>query len=986
MQKLVVFYCSAVCLCTVICQKQLLAQPHSIHLEYLEILLADSLLRMDLYGEAADLYAKIARDLATEDTLAVAYALHQQAFLHLQQKNWELANSLLSEASIICRRFSIYPNLEIARNHYYQAQHEYWQGEQEKAVDYNRKALEYYEHVRPNSLDHIRAVRQQGRMAADWRYLDSALYLLREHFSDRKDEIAITLYRMGRYHRSRDAPGSAASYLGEAVRYFEMSKVYPRLTASAYNILANAYHDMGNYRRSIGFYLKAIEISRSSMKESPRRQLTPLDNLALTYTKLQQYDSAKICYEIAGGIIRDFEVVDTVLLANHHQQYGRFYELQQRYDQALAHYQWALHFHRQLKTPKWIDQSRTLTNLAKCYLAQRHYDQAILHIEEALDLVAPGIRNEETRDFSKYVQTIDGIWEPLIAGGAINFHKFQATQDRSDLERALDYYILVDRFSDHIRQGPYSDETQLSVSHHFHAGAKGILQCIGQMKSGSWEPNLDELAFRVVEKNRYAEVLKHLLQRTQPKQNQGSLETWRETLSELTKEKMALEKAMENGRVSDSLKNRLFELSLQLDACKAKVRANEPHFFQVRYDSLLTLTEARNHLTKGQQLLEFFQMDSLIAVISITSDHSELLFIPLKEVEEDVRWIQKRVSHYFTANDENKELDFQRFSDKAYSLFRNLLEPFIDERTTDLVFSPDGALGFLPFEVLLTNPSGTDFQNAKYLIREYTISHCYGANLLLSRPPISPITDPNLLAFAYSAGGDDAIDDLAFSPLPNSLQEVTAINEVVGGSTNLICTGPRAVKSRFLVEYPDYEWFHFALHGREGGALERNSCLVFREESDQNEDPSLYAYELNALNLQHVRLATLSACNTGIGEALDGEGVFSIGRAFYYSGVPSVVMSLWLADDTSTPKLMKGFYQGLAGGHSIASALRTAKLDYLEGVPHPQLAEPYYWASFVLLGDVSPAKEILVIGRSILVILLGLLVVLGGFFLSKRRI
>lgn len=96
-------------------------------------------------------------------------------------------------------------------------------------------------------------------------------------------------------------------------------------------------------------------------------------------------------------------------------------------------------------------------------------------------------------------------------------------------------------------------------------------------------------------------------------------------------------------------------------------------------------------------------------------------------------------------------------------------------------------------------------------------------------------------------------------------------------------------------------------------------------------------------------LVTLSACRTGLGKVVTGEGVLGLTRAFMYAGTSSVVASLWNVNDIATAELMTTFYRKLKAGLPKDEALRQAKLEMLKG---KQLAwrQPYYWASFVLAG------------------------------------
>jgi CHAT domain-containing protein len=101
-------------------------------------------------------------------------------------------------------------------------------------------------------------------------------------------------------------------------------------------------------------------------------------------------------------------------------------------------------------------------------------------------------------------------------------------------------------------------------------------------------------------------------------------------------------------------------------------------------------------------------------------------------------------------------------------------------------------------------------------------------------------------------------------------------------------------------------------------------------------------------------LAVLSACNTGSGKLEKGEGVMSMARAFHFSGVPAVVMSLWKVPDFETKTIMIDFYKYLKKGKSKSEALRLSKLDYLKNNSDKRLRHPYFWSGFVVSGNTDP--------------------------------
>lgn len=114
-----------------------------------------------------------------------------------------------------------------------------------------------------------------------------------------------------------------------------------------------------------------------------------------------------------------------------------------------------------------------------------------------------------------------------------------------------------------------------------------------------------------------------------------------------------------------------------------------------------------------------------------------------------------------------------------------------------------------------------------------------------------------------------------------------------------------------------------------------------------SEDGILGVNEIARLQL-HARLVVLSACETGLGDQVPGEGTMGLARAFTLAGASSVIVSLWRVPDLSTSLLMKGFYAAYASnGGKVAEALQQAQLSMIKS---DEYSAPYYWAPFISIG------------------------------------
>ena len=116
-------------------------------------------------------------------------------------------------------------------------------------------------------------------------------------------------------------------------------------------------------------------------------------------------------------------------------------------------------------------------------------------------------------------------------------------------------------------------------------------------------------------------------------------------------------------------------------------------------------------------------------------------------------------------------------------------------------------------------------------------------------------------------------------------------------------------------------------------------------------DSKISLHEIYATQNQS-DMVVLSACKTSLGALKKGEGVMSLARGFFHSGTKSVVSSLWSANDKSNQKILIDFYKGLQQGLSKSTALRNAKLTYLQ-THHGSELSPFYWGSLILIGNSS---------------------------------
>jgi CHAT domain-containing protein/Tfp pilus assembly protein PilF len=306
-----------------------------------------------------------------------------------------------------------------------------------------------------------------------------------------------------------------------------------------------------------------------------------------------------------------------------------------------------------------------------------------------------------------------------------------------------------------------------------------------------------------------------------------------------------------------------------------------------------------------------------------------------------------------------------------------------------ILLSPDGALNLIPFEALI------DEQN-KYLVENYSFTYLTSGRDLL-RMQTARASKSNLLVIANPTFGAPLIEATAktetrtkkpnrrdrqrsvtnardlsetyFAQLNGTVREARSIKGLFPDATFLI--GANATETA-LKQTAAPRILHIATHGffledtgennsqsavrglNAGGKIENplvRSGLALAGANRRDgvgDDGILTALEASGLNLWGTKLVVLSACDTGIGEVKNGEGVYGLRRSFVLAGAESMVMSLWSVSDSVTRELMTDYYKNLKSGMGRGASLRQVQLAMLK---RKDREHPFYWAAFIQSGE-----------------------------------
>ncbi len=398
----------------------------------------------------------------------------------------------------------------------------------------------------------------------------------------------------------------------------------------------------------------------------------------------------------------------------------------------------------------------------------------------------------------------------------------------------------------------------------------------------------------------------------------------------------------------------LSEAEGQLDAIMVSIREAAPRYAEFSTPEALDLAQLRQSIGAGTIVLSYTvgSSDSRLLLVGAAADGGPEIradFIPAGEGE-----LSRRVGalNAFIARGKVVADVDPALLTQATALFELLVGPAFDAvaGADRVLIVPDGPLVDLSFAALVlpgnparflghwkplfVNPSASVFVELKARRQSRD-----------DRPSrIAVFGDPH-----YARRGD--VDErVVLQPLPGSRDEVRFIETLFGDRT-VVFLGEAATEGNLREHSRGVGVLHCAVHAITDTQLPMDSALYFslpeRVVGPQN-DGALRAWEVVDTIDTDAELVVLSACKSGHGRALAGEGIIGLARAFHYAGARTLVVSQWAVSDRSTAEFMAWFYSYLKAGASAAEALRLAQQATAVS---SGMAHPYHWASFQVRGD-----------------------------------
>ena len=738
--------------------------------------------------------------------------------------------------------------------------------------------------------------------------------------------------------------------------------------------LGSLHLNLGDLQQAENDFHHALAITEKLLDPYDPVKPAALTNLGWLYINRKDYERAEACEQQALSIYQETRGLDHPLLVSPLMNLGVIAHARKDYPRALEFYFRALPISEKVLGPEHISVGTLLNNIANIYKAKGDYPKA-------LELQQRALKIAEKSGGPYHILTLVSLGNMAnlyrVEGDIANAVAFQKRLDER-LETALSLNLAIGSERQKLAYfNSLSERTDRTISLH--------------IDFAPGEPAAAELAALVLlqRKGRILDVMSASLTALRERftaEDQKLLDELNSTTAQLAK--LALSGTDQPEEHQDQLQ----ALEKQKEKLEAAISERSAEF-RVQTQPV-TLAAVQAAIPEGAALIEFASYRPFDPRL-VGNQYGEPRYVAyILRRDREVRWqqlgaardVDSAVSSLRLALRDPQRKDVRQL---ARAVDERIMQPlrasFGD--STRLLISADGQLNLIPFEALID-------EHGKYLVERYSITYLTSGRdllrlqvarkgregpLLVANPSFGePPTDQAVAVTNRTSSGirrhsvtsGHSLSEVYFAPLASTDLEGRAIKRLFPDATLL--NGEQATESALKrTRAPDI--LHIATHGfflqdsktlaEEAAGTRGISASVKLENpllrsglalADANlrregaDDGILTAMEASGLNLWGTQLVVLSACDTGLGEVRNGEGVYGLRRAFMLAGAESLVMSLWPTSDRAARELMTHYYQNLKVGMGRGEALRVVQLEMLKQYPH---LHPFYWANFIQAGE-----------------------------------
>ncbi len=824
--------------------------------------------------------------------------------------------------------------------------------------------------------------RATGRYTEAETYLQQALAIREQKLGVNHPDTAQSLNNLAELYREMGRYAEAEPILRRALVIFEQELgVNHSNTATSLNNLALLYRAIGRFTEVEPLLQRALAIVTQDLGASHPYTAASLNNLADLYKVMGRYEEAESLYKRTLAIREQELGVNHPLTAQSLDNLAGLYRMG-RHEEAESLYKRALAIREQKLGVNHPDTAHSLNNLAFLYHFMGRYEEAkplyqrtFAVFEEEL-----GANHPTTAITLNNLAGLYWITEPL------NQAVKHFTQGLDIEERNLEELLVIG--SEHQKQ-QYFQTTRFSTNR--------VISL--NLQTAPTNPEAGELALQTIlrRKGRILDAVSNniqLLRDNLTPQNQRLLDN-------LSTKRTELAAALFNppANITDSYRDRIATLKGEAEQLETQLaRASDE--FRIETEPI-TIESIQTLIPTDAALIEIVHYRPFDPKTNEVSDpHYAAYILPPNG---DPTWLDLGPAEPINTAAQALRRELDNPNDRLAAKRRGreldamVMEPIRAKlgNAQHLLISPDSQLNLIPFAALVN-------ENDQYLLETHQITYLTTGRdlkrLQLNQQPQSPpliVADPDYgqskegtsIANNRSAQRSQDIANLQFGDLPGTAAEAAALTNILPNAT--VLTRNNATENA-IKQAQAPEILHIATHGffladveqvaapdwemrglidvlprpgstpRPRGPVEnpllRSGLALagFNPRQSGAEDGALTALEVASLNLRGTQLVILSACETGVGEVANGEGVYGLRRSLTIAGSESQVISLWKVADEETKELMVDYYQRLQQGGGRSDALRQVQLEMAQGVSN---AHPYYWAAFIPSGDWRPMSQ-----------------------------
>ncbi|HTE24155.1 CHAT domain-containing protein [Flavitalea sp.] len=420
-----------------------------------------------------------------------------------------------------------------------------------------------------------------------------------------------------------------------------------------------------------------------------------------------------------------------------------------------------------------------------------------------------------------------------------------------------------------------------------------------------------------------------------------------------------------NDHEYDSVSARLIEARHQLNNHITSLEKKYPEYYKYKFSGdVLSYDQFKVYLkNKKTGFVSYFLGDTTSYILSIsgggiTAEDVKMIKVPASAYNK--KQLDALLGIFADASFQNRRYDSLVL--QSHEFYKKMFAP-LGIAKGNLIICPDGFM--LPFDALHSDASGN-----KTLLEEYSISYAYSANSLITKfIPVS--ASQNFVGFA-PVSFKPYLNLAALNPSADFLDEAAS-----NYSSTKLFIRQESSRKNFLSNLGSYRIVNVFSHASTGNNDEEPILYM--------EDSVIRLSELQDIDQVRTQLVVLSACQTSSGKNAIGEGIYSLSRGFAAAGIPSVMATIWRADEHPVYRISILFHKNIAAGMRKDDALRLAKIDYLK-TANKERSLPYYWANMVIMGNTDPIE---LVHRNYLPWILAFFSLLGliiGLSLWRKRV